>query len=110
MSSECPSFPTFNYDAATNSCNQNPGYVQARTSSGCAKGDYISQDACKMTAKLKTDLDTCQAALANSKSDDEDNESMNNTTLALSIVFGILFVVAAVLLGVLLPMAKKGKL
>ena len=79
-------------------------------------GLYVTLDACNQAQKLKLEGLQCQKELAvattvgGEPSEGEDYESMYNTTYALSITFGVLFLVALILLCVLVPLAQKGKL
>lgn len=85
------------------------------------EGLYVTQEACNKAQNAKLEAAQCQQETAQcqeqlaqlqwrcTKGDTTDYEAMYDTTYALSITFGVLFLVALILLCVLVPLAKKGK-
>ena len=72
-------------------------------SNNCKVGKYTSKDAC-------TDHATAVQGLAVCKDELETCESDKDTLYALTLTFGILMVILLVLVSVLVPLAKKGKI
>lgn len=114
----CLQTVTYDRDPATNICKMGGNVQLVNSGKGCgvpAPGAYTSDVECanmvKMVSeneKLKADLQSCKAG--STSEEDSQCQSDKDTAVALAITFGVLFVVAIILVGVLVPMAKKGKL